>query len=453
MAAGAFALMSGLVAAPELRAQAPATPQQPAAGQAPAAGGQPAAGGGQKNYKDKGEYDLYLKVTQTADPKARIAVLQEWQDKYPQTDYAEDRSKLFLAALAQAAQTDPAAKQQVITKASEILKADPKNFQAAYLVAVYGPQVGGQSPSPELLSQVDTAAHTVITEAPNTFDASKKPAQVTQEQFDAAKTQGLNIAYNALIWEATSKKDPAAIEAAYKEALTASPNQAKLAASYAQYLVGAKKMPEALFAYAHAAQVEGPGALPPAAKQQLMDYFNKQYTNFRGSDEGKQQMLDQAKTQALPPEGMKMESAQEMANKQAELLQKRIDTDPGFKVWYAIKQQLQEKGDAYLNSDLKDVEIPGDAVPSKAFNGTIISVDPSKVTLGVEDATKPDATLEFSQPLPAAAMEKVKVGEKIDFSGVAEAFTKEPYMLTFKDPTIAGVQLAAPAKKASRKRR
>jgi hypothetical protein len=97
--------------------------------------------------------------------------------------------------------------------------------------------------------------------------------------------------------------------------------------------------------------------------------------------------------------------------------------------------------------------VPGETVPSKTFSGTVISVDPSKVTVGIEDATKPDATLEFSQPLPAAAMEKVKTGEKIEFSGIADAYVKDPYMLTFKDPTIPGVQTAAPARKGSARKK
>ena len=74
------------------------------------------------------------------------------------------------------------------------------------------------------------------------------------------------------------------------------------------------------------------------------------------------------------------------------------------------------------------------------------------MTLGVEDPAKPDATLEFSQPLPASAIEKIKVGEKLEFGGVADSFTKDPYVLTFKDPTIPGVQTTAPAKKATRHR-
>ncbi|MBV9675574.1 MAG: hypothetical protein JO185_04525, partial [Acidobacteriaceae bacterium] len=108
-------------------------------------------------------------------------------------------------------------------------------------------------------------------------------------------------------------------------------------------------------------------------------------------------------------------------------------------------------GDAFFNSSVKEFDLPGESVPSKSFTGTVISVDPNKVTLGVEDPAKPDATLEFSQPLPASAMDKVKVGEKLDFSGIVDGYTKDPYMLTFKDPTIPGVQTTAPARKGRRR--
>jgi hypothetical protein len=36
---------------------------------------------------------------------------------------------------------------------------------------------------------------------------------------------------------------------------------------------------------------------------------------------------------------------------------------------------------------------------------------------------------------------------------VADSFTKEPYMLTFKDPTVPGVQTSAPPRKPSAARR
>jgi hypothetical protein len=450
IAASTFALLVNVGTAPTAKAQAAGG--QAATGQA---AGQPAAGQpGAKNYKDRDEYELYSKITQTADPKAKLALLQTWQDKYPQSDFASDRATLFMVTLSQLAPNDPASRQKLIDKSSEILATDPKNFRANYFITLYGPAAGGANPPADLVTKVDTAAHGVIDGSAEAFDPSKKPANLSDADFQKAKGQTQGLAHNALAWVAASKKDNAATESEYKASLQANPEQANVSAQYGKMLIGEKKYPEGLFEYARAAQYDGPGALPAATRQQLMDYFNKAYKDFHGSDEGKDQMLAQAKTQPLPPEGLQITSAADLANKQADALNSRINSDPAFKVWYAVKQNVQDKGDAFFNENVKEFELPGEAVPSKAFSGTVISVDPSKVTIGVEDPTKPDATLEFSQPLPAAAMDKVKVGEKLDFSGIADSYVKEPYMLTFKDPTIPGVQTAAPARKgkAGRKR-
>ncbi|MBV9295325.1 MAG: hypothetical protein JO145_07095, partial [Acidobacteriaceae bacterium] len=50
-------------------------------------------------------------------------------------------------------------------------------------------------------------------------------------------------------------------------------------------------------------------------------------------------------------------------------------------------------------------------------------------------------------------LDKIKVGQTLDFSGVADSYTKDPYMLTFKDPTIPGVQTTAPPKKGTTRRK
>src|SRR3954466_6446903 len=111
IATGTFALLVNVGMAPIAKAQAAG---QPAAGQAagqPAAGqaaGQPAGQAGAKNYKDRAEYDLYSKISQTTDPKAKLELLQTWQDKYPQSDFASDRNTLFMVTLSQLAPNDPA---------------------------------------------------------------------------------------------------------------------------------------------------------------------------------------------------------------------------------------------------------------------------------------------------------------------------------------------------------
>ena len=450
IAIGTFALLAGF-AGPPVAAQG--------AGQQPAAGQQQAPAQGQKNYKDRAEYDLYSKITQTQDPKARLDLLKQWEQKYPQTDFSKERLEYFVQTLGQLAASDPSVRQQLLDKCNELLKADPKNFRAMYFVSLWGPAVGGTSPSPDLVTQVDTAAHGVISNIDTAFDPAKKPASVTEADFNKAKGQTLAVAHNALAWEATTKKDTATAEQEYKNSLQANPDQGNISAAYAKLLYDEKKFPQALFEYARAAQYTGPGpALSEAQRTQLTDFFNKAYKDYHGSSDGADQILAQAKTTALPPDNLTITSQADIAKKEAASLQQRIDTDPAFKLWYSVKQGLTgDNGDSFFNSSVKDAEIPGGAEGVKDFTGTVISIDPpdhpTKVVLGVEDPTKPDATLTFSKPLPTAALDKIKVGQKIDFSGVADSYTKDPYMLTFKDPTIPGVQTTAPARHGSARRR
>jgi hypothetical protein len=415
-----------------------------------------AAPGGTKNYKDRGEYDLFSKVTQTTDPKARLEVLNQWQDKYPQTDFNQERLQYFVATLGALAGADPAQRQPLITKAQDLLKVDANNFTANYYIALYGPAVGGTSPAPDLLTQVDTSAHAVLTGAETNFSADKKPKTMSDDDWAKAKNGVLAIAHNALAWEATQKKDVATAETEYKASLTANPAQGSVSAGMAKMLMDSKdpkKVPDALYEYARASQYDGPGAVPEAGRKQLSDYLKSAYTNFHGGTDGLDQMLAQAKTSPVPPDNFSITNANELAAKQADELNNRINSDPAFKTWYAIKQNVQDKGDAFFNSDVKDAQIPGE---NQNFSGTIISLDPAdkptKVVLGVEDPAKPDANLEFSQPLPADALDKVKVGQKIEFSGVADSFVKDPYSLTFRDPTIVGVKTTTPAR-TGRKRR
>ena len=196
IATGALALFTSFISVPVIQAQA--------------AGQQPAAT--TKNYKDHDEYDLFSKITQTTDPKARLQLLNTWQDKYPTSDYSPERLQYYVATLQQLAPSDPTQRQALIDKCKELLKADPTNFRANYLISVWGPAVGGTSPSPDLLSTVETAAKAAVNDADTAFADAKKPAPVSAADWTKAKSQSIAVADNALAWVDTSKKDLAGAE-------------------------------------------------------------------------------------------------------------------------------------------------------------------------------------------------------------------------------------------------
>jgi hypothetical protein len=440
-----LALLTGIIAMTAVSAQNTGNQQQAATGQTT------------KNYKDRGEYDLYSQVTQATDPAQRLKLLNTWSDKYPQTDFARERLEYYLATLNQLAKTDPSARKQLIDKAEEMLKLDPNNFTADYYITTAGPSVGGSNPSPELEGQVDAAAHGILDNVDKQFAPDKKPTNVTPEQWAQARAAATALAHNTLAWEDTTKKDTAGAEEQYKESLAADPTQLNVAVAYGKLLMDEKKYQEGLFQYARAGSYDGKGALPDAARTQLLNYFKTVYKQYHGSDDGEDQVIAQAKTNALPPDGFKIEGQGDIENAKAKALNDRMAADPQFKLWYTIETNLKgDQSDQFFNSTVKDAEIPGGAEGVKNFTGTVISIDPpdrpTKVVLGVDDPATPDATLLFSQPLPASALDKIKVGQKLDFSGVADSYTKDPFMLTFKDPNIPGVQLSTPKKTTPRRR-
>jgi hypothetical protein len=413
---------------------------------------------GTKNWKDREEYDAFQKVQQATDPKVRLDALKAWEDKYPQSEFVAMRYQYYLDTLSRLAATDPTQRPVLLSKAQDALKVDPKNANALYLISLWGPIVGGANPSPELQSQVDTAAHGFIAGADDAFAAANKPPNMKDEDWNKAKISRVALAHNALAWDAASKKDYATAENEYKESLTVNPEQGTTSALYAKLLFDEKKYPEALYQYARTAQYTGPGPAQSATgRQQALDFFNKLYKNFHGSDDGKDQLLAQAKTSPLPPAGYTVTGIEAKMAAEADAMNARIKADPAFALWYSVKTNLiADNGPSFFASSVKDTDIPGGANGVKDFTGTILTVEPAdkptRVTLGIEDPTKADATLLFSEPVPAAALTKIKVGEKIDFSGVADNFTKDPYMLTFKDPEVVGVQLAAPPKKPAARR-
>src|SRR5690242_11568979 len=108
-----FCAMTGATAraqAPAGQGQAPAGQGQAAAGQGQAAAGQgQAAGGqgqaaagqgqaaaGQPQWKDRAEFDLFESIRNEQDPTKKIALLNQWKEKYPGSEFKKVRAGLLV---------------------------------------------------------------------------------------------------------------------------------------------------------------------------------------------------------------------------------------------------------------------------------------------------------------------------------------------------------------------
>jgi len=188
-----------------------------------------------------------------------------------------------------------------------------------------------------------------------------------------------------------------------------------------------------------------------------MSSFEKNYINFHGSKDGMEDVLKAAQSAAVPPEGFRIESQDEIMAKQEEELKK---TNPVLALWVGIKRELTgANGPAYFENSLKNAHIPGpDGIPVgettvKKLKGTVVSVDPpkrpKKVVLGLSSPNMSEVTLVFENPLAVAP----EPGTVLEFAGVVTEYSLEPFNVTFEvEPAdVSGLpapKKAAPVKKA-----
>src|SRR5579871_340970 len=79
----------------------------------------------QKKVKDQGEYDLFTAYTKETDPAKKLQYLNQWVEKYPESDYYEEQLR-FYGDLNQPA--------KVMELAPKVLARNAKSFVALYLV-------------------------------------------------------------------------------------------------------------------------------------------------------------------------------------------------------------------------------------------------------------------------------------------------------------------------------
>ena len=282
---------------------------------------------GQKNWKDRAEYDLYDAIQKDTSPQTRLEKLNQWKEKYPTTDFIDLRQTAFLTTYAALGQI-----QNALNTAKEILARDPNDFSALYYTAFLTPQlvaVTKQPPTEDQLSASEKAANSILT--------ASKPANLTDAQWQQAKTAAEAVAHKDLGWVAMQRKQPDAAETEFKKALGLNPQDTEVS-----YWLGIvilqerkpEKQAEALYDYARAAAYDGQGATITAqgriaVKQQLTDL----YTRYHGSADGLDQLLLQAKASPNPPPDLKILSTADIEKAKLEKEQAEAAANPSLALW------------------------------------------------------------------------------------------------------------------------
>jgi hypothetical protein len=342
----------------------------------------------------------------------------------------------------------------MLDTAKAMVASDPKSLIGLHTITLL--TVSMNDTAAAALDAGSNAAKALLGILDDAFSPARKPANVTDDAWKKERTNYEWAANRTVGWVALQKQQYDDAIKALTAALKLVPADIQTSVWAGQANLRTKRLEmqgPALYHFARAAYYEGPGAYPQQTRDQLKANFEKNYLNFHGDKGGMDDVVNTAKNNALPPDGFKIESKDEILIKQEEELKK---TNPVLALWISIKRELSgAEGAANFESRLKNANIPGGVevggTKVEKFKGKVVSCDPpkksKKIVVGISSPDMSEVTLAFENALPACP----EKGADIEWAGVPIEFSAEPFNLTFDvDPKdVVGLPVPPPpAKKA-----
>ncbi|MBI3209019.1 MAG: hypothetical protein HYZ37_08975 [Candidatus Solibacter usitatus] len=405
-----------------------------------------------KDWIDRGEYDLFNSCATQQDANKKLDCLKSWREKYPNSNFKHEGLTLSLTAYVALGKGADVAK-----TAKEILVLSPADLTALY----YLTSMAANNTDPGALADGEKAATTLLASLDATFAADKKPANTPADAWAKARKDMELLGTRVLAWVATQGKDTAKTEKAIMTLLAMTPNDGE--ASYWMYTTirgqkNAARNSEAFFYLARAATLtKDKGGFPDENRVKVNDFFVKAYNSYHGADDAGLAELRKLSLDGIkPPAGYVIKTSGEIASeKEKEFVTK----NPQLAFWMNMKKELATaEGEKFFEERVKGAALPGkiEGTEFTRLKGRLIShkpaANPKELVLQMDttqtNATDGDVILKFEKALNG----KADPGIEIEFEGVAAAFTREPFALTFeveKDNLVGWpVQAATPAKKA-----
>jgi hypothetical protein len=404
----------------------------------------------EKKVKDQGEYDIFNAAGKETDPNKQLQLLQQWKEKYPDSDFKQERADTVAMAY------DKLKKGPEELKAiQDALAINSKDLTALQLLAkVAGGILTTANPTPDQLTVAEQSSGLLLSNLDNFFDASVKPATVTDAQWTKAKGDTQQLALTVQGYAKWKQKDNDSAEAAFRKVLAANGENSQVAMWLASVLYSQKKFSDGLYEYARAAAYTGPGSLDAKTRQTYADFLKKAYEGYHGKDDaGLDQLKQQASAAALPPDGFHIDSVIDIQKKEEGDAAKFAADHPDIAFFRTLREALKgDNGQNYFDSGVKDALIPPQDGAFKQFKAHVVSQpSPKELVLALDDQNG-DVTLVFDPPLKA----KIDPGAEISFAGAPEAFTKDPFNLKFKveRENVTGLpkEAGAPARKTAPKK-
>jgi outer membrane protein assembly factor BamD (BamD/ComL family) len=396
----------------------------------------------QKAVKDQGEFDIYNDVTKDMLAKnfaKAITDLDTWKQKYPASDFKDDRSVLYIQAYAGGGQWAKAVDETGLLMAKD-LKAvlnDPKTGPSQQVRVLFTATTAIQQVPNPTADELATAAKA----AQQLMDYNTKPEGASDADWATARAQLQAAAKGALLYitlkpgmDAMQKKDWPAAEAAFQAAQKQYPDSSQVAyqlgaTELAQQASNPAKISQGLYEIARSVSIDPAKSdfADPSARTRAEAYLKSVYPKYHGGEDGLDQLKQQALASPAPPPDFHILSATEIyVAKQKEFAEKY----PELALWMNIKAALTDtNGEQYFKDSMKDAPIP-------KLKGTLVEAKPAcrskelLVAVPLPDA-KPPFKAEIALKLDAPLTGKPDEGlELVWTEGVPSAFTKEPFLLT-----------------------
>jgi len=382
--------------------------------------------------KDAAEYNVYYAAVTEADPAKKMAALDAYLAKYPNSVAKEQVLEIKLGLQSQTGKplTD------LMDTAHALLQVNPNHERARLILAAGFLQAPPKETDPNFQQSLSDAEANAKAGIDN-IDKMKRGDGVSDADYQANKNITASTDYQVLGAIALLRKDaPTAIQN-LKKAAELSPNSAALFYTIADTLRQQKPVDydPMLWAYARCVSIEGPQALQPAGKQQVDDYLKGVYTRRHGGPDGLDELKAAAKASPFPPDGFHVKTKAEMAPPPPPPPPEVPIPDDVTKMPFGQIKFVLSKDD----DKAKEVFGKLKAVGGMALGGTIVSFTaPKTLHVAVLKKTQEtegafDVVLVLAAPALAARVPK---GKTIEFEGVVKDYKADPFALTLSDGKI-----------------
>jgi hypothetical protein len=364
------------------------------------------------------EYDLALAVRSQPAPEARLALIDEWKKQFPASPLAVARAELALSA-AQAL-GDPV---RISAAARELAAADANNFAGQYWITLLTPSQPGQSTA-ALDAGASAAQRLLAATGPFFASPAMKTAPPATVQADQNRTTAL--AHRTLGWVEWKRGNLDAAKTQLMAGLTADPQRADLAAWLGAILApspNSQQRVAGIYYLARAAYLDGDGVLPSAERREVRALLEAAYASHHGSLEGLDQIGTTTRSSVSPPDGFRIETAAEAAERTWE--DKVLQANPEIQPYLEIRRRLLAAKPEDLPQVLASTILP-------RMKATLIGCNPesrpTELQLGITRTDAPEVLLKLDSPLPKCP----DLATVIEFEGTLTNFSKDPYLLTLQ---------------------